>query len=181
MAEFSHKSKTEVIDMANVPTKIDNPNNPASNQHKPTSLRFPDLRHNDVQTDEICDELRDLMLGRGFDTSIEIKYLAEGRTCLTLDLEVRNDLAGSRNDPLKSSGTHLEDESTGSDRLEIGPMATRRTRSFRVREASFFSYTSGLLGAAAFMALAIGPGWLGFIAVFLPASLLASWAVSGHA
>ncbi len=145
MAEFSHKSKTEVIDMANVPTKIDNPNNPASNQHKPTSLRFPDLRHNDVQTDEICDELRDLMLGRGFDTSIEIKYLAEGRTCLTLDLEVRNDLAGSRNDPLKSSGTHLEDESTGSDRRKpIGSeRMTRTTSSLSPSKSSSHSPRNG--------------------------------------
>ena len=45
-------------------------------------------------------------------------------------------------------------------------------------DAGFFAYAAGLVGAAAAMALTIGPGWLGFIVAFIPASLLAAWAVS---
>lgn len=48
-------------------------------------------------------------------------------------------------------------------------------------EAGAASYVVGLLTAAAFMALAAGPGWLGFIVGFLPMSLLTSWAVASHA
>ena len=46
--------------------------------------------------------------------------------------------------------------------------------------AGLFSYTAGIIGAAVFMALALGPGWLGFLAAYLPASILASWAVTSH-
>jgi hypothetical protein len=47
-------------------------------------------------------------------------------------------------------------------------------------EVGTFSYVAGLLGAAAFMALSIGPGILGFLVVYLPASGLSVWAASGH-
>jgi hypothetical protein len=56
-----------------------------------------------------------------------------------------------------------------------------RFRSYQVQDAALFSYSAGILGAAAFLSLSIGPGWLGFLIVFLPISALAAWAVSGHA
>jgi hypothetical protein len=59
------------------------------------------------------------------------------------------------------------------DRLRLGPF-------FYHHDAALFSYTAGVLGAAAFMALAIGPGWLGFLVSYLPASILAAWAGTGH-
>jgi hypothetical protein len=48
----------------------------------------------------------------------------------------------------------------------------------RHKDAGLASYTAGLVVAAAFMALALGPGWVGFLLGFLPASLLTSWAVA---
>jgi hypothetical protein len=75
-----------------------------------------------------------------------------------------------------------ENSSSGNlENLRSLEESTRGPRSLLVRDAGLYSYVTGLLGAAAFMAFAIGPGWLGFIAGFLPASLVASWAVSAHA
>jgi hypothetical protein len=51
----------------------------------------------------------------------------------------------------------------------------------RSADAGLASYTAGLVIAAAFMALSLGPGWVGFLVGFLPASLLTSWAVASHA
>jgi hypothetical protein len=51
----------------------------------------------------------------------------------------------------------------------------------RHADAGLASYTAGLVAAAAFMALSLGPGWVGFLVGFLPASLLTSWAVASHA
>jgi hypothetical protein len=51
----------------------------------------------------------------------------------------------------------------------------------RHADAGLASYTAVLVAAAAFMALSLGPGWLGFLLGFLPVSLLTSWAVAGHA
>jgi Arc/MetJ-type ribon-helix-helix transcriptional regulator len=51
----------------------------------------------------------------------------------------------------------------------------------RHADAGLASYTAGLVVAAAFMALSLGPGWLGFVAGFLPVSLLTSWAAACHA
>jgi hypothetical protein len=48
----------------------------------------------------------------------------------------------------------------------------------RHADAGLASYTAGLVAAAAFMALSLGPGWVGFLVGFLPASLLTSWAVA---
>jgi hypothetical protein len=48
----------------------------------------------------------------------------------------------------------------------------------RHADAGLASYTTGLVVAAAFMALALGPGWVGFLLGFLPASLLISWAIT---
>jgi len=48
-------------------------------------------------------------------------------------------------------------------------------------DAGLASYTAGLVVAAAFMALSLGPGWAGFLVGFLPLSLLTSWAVASHA
>lgn len=45
-------------------------------------------------------------------------------------------------------------------------------------EAGLFAWTAGSIAAVAFMALAIGPAWIGFLAGFLPASALAAWAVA---
>jgi hypothetical protein len=51
----------------------------------------------------------------------------------------------------------------------------------RHADAGLASCVAGLLGAAAFMALSLGPGWAGFIVGFIPVSLLTSWAISSHA
>jgi hypothetical protein len=51
----------------------------------------------------------------------------------------------------------------------------------RHSDAGLASFTAGLVGAAAFMALALGPGWVGFLLGFVPISLLTSWAVASHA
>jgi hypothetical protein len=48
----------------------------------------------------------------------------------------------------------------------------------RHADAGLASFTVGLVVAAAFMVLALGPGWAGFLLGFLPASLLTSWAVT---
>jgi serine/threonine protein kinase len=53
--------------------------------------------------------------------------------------------------------------------------------SIRHADAGLASYAAGLVAAAAFMALSIGPGWVGFLLGYLPVSLLTSWAVSSHA
>ncbi len=51
----------------------------------------------------------------------------------------------------------------------------------RHADAGLASYVAGLIAAAAFMALSLGPGWVGFLVGFLPASLLTSRAVASHA
>jgi hypothetical protein len=66
------------------------------------------------------------------------------------------------------------------------PVAERASPSpslwaMRHADAGLASYTAGLVAAAAFMALSLGPGWVGFLVGFLPASLLSSWAVTSHA
>jgi len=48
----------------------------------------------------------------------------------------------------------------------------------RYGHAGLFAWTAGSIAAVAFMALAIGPAWIGFLAGFLPASALAAWAVA---
>jgi hypothetical protein len=50
----------------------------------------------------------------------------------------------------------------------------------RHADAGLASYTAGLVVAAVFLAFALGPGWVGFLVGFLPASLLTSWAVASE-
>jgi hypothetical protein len=51
----------------------------------------------------------------------------------------------------------------------------------RHRDAGRFSYMVGLAGTILFMASGVGPGWLGFLVAYLPASLLAAWVTASHA
>jgi hypothetical protein len=46
------------------------------------------------------------------------------------------------------------------------------------RDAGLFSSTAGIIGAASFMALGFGPGWLSFAVAFLPASVKSTWAIA---
>lgn len=87
--------------------------------------------------------------------------------------------------PLGASSTPTS--SAGSENRSASEPTTRHasTRLLlslrRHADAGLASYTAGLVAAAAFMALSLGPGWLGFLLGFLPVSLLTSWAVAGHA
>jgi hypothetical protein len=51
----------------------------------------------------------------------------------------------------------------------------------RHRDAGRFSYMVGLTGTILFMATGLGPGWLGFVVAYLPASALAAWVTASHA
>ena len=47
-------------------------------------------------------------------------------------------------------------------------------------DAGTLSYTTGILGAALFMATSIGPGWLGFLVSYLPISVFTTWVASAN-
>jgi hypothetical protein len=61
------------------------------------------------------------------------------------------------------------------------PSLKLRPRWTRHRDAGRFSYMVGLTGTILFMATGLGPGWLGFVVAYLPASMLAAWVTASHA
>jgi len=72
----------------------------------------------------------------------------------------------------------LIEQSDEMSRERLGYRSTMRHLYFV--DAGTLSYTSGIFGAALFMATSIGPGWLGFLASYLPMSILTAWAASAH-
>ena len=153
------------------------PRDPTPGPAPTGSLRFADIRLSDIQAGGTYPELVNLLMENGFD--LEFEYLPEGRLSLTVERceesvdpeKLRAGAAFSTIEP----GLARVNPSKASD-ATTGPPGFHH-----LRDAGLFSYTLGILGAAAFMTLAIGPGWMGFFAGFIPASALAAWAVSGHA
>lgn len=66
------------------------------------------------------------------------------------------------------------------DLIEASEATLPSLRRMHHADAGFLSYVVGLTAAASFMALAIGPGWAGFLAGFVPVSVLTSWAIASH-
>ncbi len=63
----------------------------------------------------------------------------------------------------------------GVERAAIGPVDR-----LWYADSGLFSYLAGMAGAAAFTLLNVGPGWLGFLVVYLAASVFAAWVVAPH-
>ena len=63
---------------------------------------------------------------------------------------------------------------------EENPEYTRSLRHLPYVDAGTLSYTAGIVGSALFMALSIGPGWLGFFISYVPISILTTLAAAAH-
>jgi len=92
--------------------------------------------------------------------------------------KAKRDVAGAEKWGAISPGPQGNPNDVGAHEHRPHPHGFLLIPSLASIDAGCFSYTAGLFGAAISMALAVGPGWLGFIVAFVPASLLASWVVA---
>ena len=180
MSDIKKPGPAKVTGLAGRPDSREISPDPTPGSIGPRSRRFSDIRLNEVHSGGSYSELINLLVEKGFD--LEFRHLEEGRLCLSIE-HVAETADPEEEAEARSADLIFEQVASDGappDASDVANPTASRSGSLRQRDAGLFSYTAGLLGAAAFMALAIGPGWLGFLAGFLPASALASWAVSGH-
>lgn len=113
-------------------------------------------------------------------------FLEERRTTTRAgDSRIRDAIAGQQffpffDDIREAHPQPIPLDETGSRPIPPVIRAIRHATALsdRYANAGLFAWTAGSVTAVAFMALAIGPAWIGFLAAFLPASALAAWAVA---